>query len=265
MLGAGRHPGHGGLHRQVLPDRRGRRRRLHVARRRDRDRLDDLARPTTCGSSRRCGCRTPRRRARALATGQPAMAGGSPEADTRGRAARDLVRGAALRSRDALLRHRALAAVRPRGRRGARVPRPLLGGHVASATRGPPTPPTWAAPAPLRAVEIAATDYHTAGEPFRIVTAGVPADPRRFGARATGHCHRGGRSRAAAVSATSRAATPTCTAASSSSPTTRAPTSACSSGTRTATRRRAVTGRSRWAPGPSSRAACPRRTRARST
>ena len=30
---ARRHPGDGGLHRQVLPDRRGRRRRLHVARR----------------------------------------------------------------------------------------------------------------------------------------------------------------------------------------------------------------------------------------
>ena len=34
MLGARRHPGDGRLHRQVLPDRGARRRRLHLARRR---------------------------------------------------------------------------------------------------------------------------------------------------------------------------------------------------------------------------------------
>ena len=40
----GGHPGHRRLHRQVLFDRRGHRRRLRVARRRHRHRLDDLAR-----------------------------------------------------------------------------------------------------------------------------------------------------------------------------------------------------------------------------
>src|SRR5215208_6169141 len=53
--------------------------------------------------------------------------------------------------------------------------------------------------------------------------------------------------------ATSRAGTPTCTGDSSSRRTTTGPTSACCSGTRTATRPRAGTGRSRSAPGPSSR------------
>ena len=66
---------------------------------------------------------------------------------------------------------------------------------------------------------------------------------------------RGGRPRCAGCSATSRAGTPTCTAASSSRPTTTAPTSACCSGTRTATPRRAGTARSRSAPGRSSPAA----------
>ena len=46
---AGRHPRHGRLLRQVLPDRRGGRRRLHLARRGDRDRLDDLARLLPAG------------------------------------------------------------------------------------------------------------------------------------------------------------------------------------------------------------------------
>ena len=59
--------------------------------------------------------------------------------------------------------------------------------------------------------------------------------------------------------ATSRAGTPTCTAASSSRPTTRAPSSACCSGTRTASRPRAGTGRSRWRRGRSSPAGSRRR------
>ena len=45
----GGHPGHRRLHRQVLFDRRGRRRRLRVARRRHRHRLDDLARLLPAG------------------------------------------------------------------------------------------------------------------------------------------------------------------------------------------------------------------------
>ncbi len=48
MLALAGIPATGGLHRQVLPDRRGGIRRLHMARRGDRDRLDDLARATTC-------------------------------------------------------------------------------------------------------------------------------------------------------------------------------------------------------------------------
>ena len=115
-------------------------------------------------------------------------------------------------------------------------------------------------------VRVSTVDYHTAGEPFRIVTDGAPRSPAR-------PCASGGRrpparrrwTPCAGCCATSRAGTPTCTAASWSSPTTTAPTSACCSGTRTATRRRAGTGRSRSARGRSSRAACRRRATARST
>ena len=49
MLAPRRPPGDRGLHRQALPDRGRRRRRLHLARRRDRDRLDDLARLLPAG------------------------------------------------------------------------------------------------------------------------------------------------------------------------------------------------------------------------
>ena len=66
------------------------------------------------------------------------------------------------------------------------------------------------------AAEIAATDYHTAGEPFRIVTAGVPPIPGAERPRAPRARERvRARSRRSAdCCATSRAGTPTCTAAS---------------------------------------------------
>ena len=48
MLSLAGLPGHGGLLRQALPDRGGGRQRVRVARRRDRARLGDLARRTTC-------------------------------------------------------------------------------------------------------------------------------------------------------------------------------------------------------------------------
>ena len=69
-------------------------------------------------------------------------------------------------------------------------------------------------------VRVSTVDYHTAGEPFRIVTEGVARDPRRDRARAA-RARRGlGRrsTRSGGCCATSRAATPTCTAASSSPP-----------------------------------------------
>ena len=49
MLGVGRHPRDRRVHRQVLPDRRRRLGRLHLAGCRDRDRLDDLARLLPAG------------------------------------------------------------------------------------------------------------------------------------------------------------------------------------------------------------------------
>ena len=111
------------------------------------------------------------------------------------------------------------------------------------------------------AAEIVATDYHTAGEPFRIVTAGAPPIAGATVARAPRA--RGRRPRRSTACggccATSRAATPTCTAASSCRPTTTAPTSACCSGTRTASRPPAGTARSRSARGRWSRAASRRR------
>ena len=61
MAADDRHPGAGrsacdlGVHRQALSDRGDRGRRLHVARRRDRDRDDGLAWPTTCACWRRSG------------------------------------------------------------------------------------------------------------------------------------------------------------------------------------------------------------------
>ena len=69
-------------------------------------------------------------------------------------------------------------------------------------------------------MEIRATDYHTAGEPFRIVTGGVEPLTRRDDPRQAARRARAARPRARACSSTSRAATRTCTAASSSSRTT---------------------------------------------
>ena len=73
-----------------------------------------------------------------------------------------------------------------------------------------------------------------------------------------------GSTTSAGCSSTSRAGTPTCTAASSSSRTTTAPTSASCSSTTRATRPRAGTGRSRSSPGRSTRASSSGR-RARTT
>ena len=53
MLALAGLPGHLGLHGQALPDRGDRRRRLHLARRRDRDRHDGLARLLPAGDRRR--------------------------------------------------------------------------------------------------------------------------------------------------------------------------------------------------------------------
>ena len=60
-------------------------------------------------------------------SGQPALAGGSAEADTPAHRARDVVRGAPLRRGDAVLRDRALAAVQPGRRRRALADPPVLG------------------------------------------------------------------------------------------------------------------------------------------
>ena len=86
------------------------------------------------------------------------------------------------------------------------------------------------APAELHRSLIETVDYHTGGEPFRIVTGGVQPlagatilDKRR--------CAPSSSTTFAGCSSTSRAATPTCTAASSPSRTTTAPTSASSSST----------------------------------
>ena len=92
-------------------------------------------------------------------------------------------------------------------------------------------------------------DYHTGGEPFRIVTGGVGAARRAHDPRQAPRRARAARRRPASCSSTSRAGTRTCTAASSSSRRTTAPTSASSSSTTRATRPRAGTGRSRSSPG----------------
>ena len=77
-------------------------------------------------------------------------------------------------------------------------------------------------------LRVTTVDYHTAGEPFRIVTGGVPPlagetilEKRRFAAERLDDVRR--------CSSTSRAGTRTCTAASSPSRRTGAPTSASSS------------------------------------
>ena len=112
-------------------------------------------------------------------------------------------------------------------------------------------------------MRVSSVDYHTAGEPFRIVTGGVPrrSPARTVPTAARRAARRTGRPRPPAARATSRAGTPTCTAASSCRRTTAAPTSACCSGTRTATRPRAGTARSRSARGRSTPGGSRRRRR----
>ena len=102
-------------------------------------------------------------------------------------------------------------------------------------------------------VEIRTVDYHTAGEPFRIVTGGVES-PRARPSSTSGAMRSSASTTCAGCSSTSHADTRTCTAASSSSRTTRAPISASSSSTTRATRPRAATGRSRSSRGRSTRA-----------
>ena len=100
-------------------------------------------------------------------------------------------------------------------------------------------------------MEIVTTDYHTAGEPFRIVPRGRAGPPgatvaeRRRARRGV----RGGRARAPAPLPRAARARRHVRRLPRRRPTTTAPTSACCSGTRTATRPRAGTGRSRSAPG----------------
>ena len=101
---AGRLPGDGRLLRQVLPDRGGRQRRLHLARHRDRDRLDDLAGATTCGSSRRSGCDRNRPACRRSPAAR-AEADADPPDGRRLAHARRRDRRRALRGGGAVLRH----------------------------------------------------------------------------------------------------------------------------------------------------------------
>ena len=126
MLGLAGIPATAGLHRQVLPDRGRRRGRLHVARRGHRHRLDDLARRTTCGWSRRCGCgRRPAPTARPRPAGPGAGRAPTRVADVRADhvgVARRGVFGAATLS----LGHHPLAAVQPGARRRPVLHRTLL-------------------------------------------------------------------------------------------------------------------------------------------
>ena len=131
MLALAGLPGDGRLLRQGLPDRRGGRQRLRLARRRDRPRLGDLARllPARRGGgldARAGGAPVPRRRG----CGAPAIAGGSPEARRRsvaatrarghrGSCSRRSSRSRCVRGGDDLLRRLSRAAARPRARRGA--------------------------------------------------------------------------------------------------------------------------------------------------
>ena len=151
---ARRHPGDGGLHRQVLPDRGHRRRRLHVARRRDRDRLDDLARATTCGWSRRCGCAPARRpRCPPAPSATPAMAGGSPEADATAASPRSCWSPWCSRAATIVLRDHPAAAVR-------RWPRPRAGRWACSRT-------------PARAVGLGAVRLMYVGSPWGTKPSGI--------------------------------------------------------------------------------------------
>ena len=82
MLALAGPAGDGGVHGQALPDRGGRGRRLHLARGGDRDRDDDLARLLPAGGRRRLDAARGRSRWAPSRAGMPAMAGGSPEADS---------------------------------------------------------------------------------------------------------------------------------------------------------------------------------------
>ena len=102
-------------------------------------------------------------------------------------------------------------------------------------------------------VRVEAIDYHTGGEPFRILTGGVP--PLEGARSSSGGASRSSTStRFAGSSSSSRAATPTCTAVTSSRRTTTARISGSSSSTTPATRPPAGTGRSRSSRGRSTRA-----------
>ena len=167
------YPGDRGLHRQVPPDRGRRRRRLHLARHRDRRRLDDLARllparhrgdvarrgrtragprpaDRPCRAGRGCaggwwrGRRwrgAPAGRAAAMRAARIVLLGrvGGDRPEPRRRPARGRVRRAARRRRDPLLRHRPAAALQPRaGRRErprARLAR-RIGTNVARSSPG---------------------------------------------------------------------------------------------------------------------------------
>ena len=96
--GARGHPVDRRLLRQVLPDRRVRIGRLHMARRGDRGRLDDLARVLPAGDRRHVDARSagrPGGRRQAPTGPLPALAGGSPELDGEALAPRPQARLAA--------------------------------------------------------------------------------------------------------------------------------------------------------------------------
>ena len=95
MLALAGLPGTVGLHRQALPDRGGRRGRLHLARRRDRDRDDGLPRLLPAGAGRGLDAA----RAPPVQEPPPAIAGAAPMAGGRpGAGAAALARRAAGRA-----------------------------------------------------------------------------------------------------------------------------------------------------------------------
>ncbi len=125
-----RHPGDGRLHGQVPADRGDRRRRLHLARHRDRDRVDDLARVLPAGGrddvARRgaAGAGRARHRSRDRPRGARRRGAGRRRAASPGAGGWEtqlvaLVMGGAI----LVLRHRPAAALRPRAARRGRHPR----------------------------------------------------------------------------------------------------------------------------------------------
>ena len=114
---ARRLPGHRRLHRQVLPDRRERRRRLHLARHRDRGRLDPLA--GLLPARGRGDVDGPLRDRDAVRAGAPRQAGlGLVARGRHARPARGGGRGDRLRGGDDPVRALAGSAVRRGARRG---------------------------------------------------------------------------------------------------------------------------------------------------